>query len=314
MNARFTTRPRQRQFSHRVASVQQNPITMASFIKSVHYETYPGISPALLREEFSGKSVLLTGGGSGIGTTMARSFAEANISHLIITGRTEATLEETSAALRTEFPNLEVSYQVASVSNPDDVAAVFAALDTSPDVLVNNAGYLPAPANFVDADMKDWWQGFETNVFGTALMTQSYLRHRRATKGAAKGGRPGVVININTRAAYETRMPELSGYGASKAAILRLAEAITDDVDASEVRVVSLHPGAVKSAMLTKSKLVRPLTDVKLAADFVVWSASERAAFLNGRFAWVNWNVDELESWKDVIVEKDLLRSSIKEA
>ncbi|KAF6823641.1 short-chain dehydrogenase [Colletotrichum plurivorum] len=286
---------------------------MASFIKSVHYETYPGISPALLREEFSDKTVLLTGGGSGIGTTMARSFAEANIVHLIITGRTEATLKETSAALQADFPRLKVSHHVASVASTDDVAAVFAALDASPDVLVNNAGYLPAPANFVDADMRDWWQGFETNVFGTALMTQSYLRHRRA-KGPGPKRQPGVVININTRAAYETRMPELSGYGASKAAILRLAESITDDVDASEVRVVSLHPGAVKSAMLTKSKLVRPLTDAKLAADFVVWSASEKAAFLNGRFAWVNWNVDELESWKDVIVEKDLLRSSIKEA
>lgn len=135
---------------------------MASFILSEHFETYPDVSPSLLREQFAGKTVLLTGGGSGIGTTIARSFAEANIARLILSGRTEATLKETSAALRASFPQLHVSYKVASVSSPDQVAAIFAALEQSPDVLVNNAGYLSEPTSFVDADLKDWWQGFTT--------------------------------------------------------------------------------------------------------------------------------------------------------
>ncbi|KAF9869265.1 hypothetical protein CkaCkLH20_13253 [Colletotrichum karsti] len=283
---------------------------MASFIKSEHFETYSGVSPTLLRDEFRGKTVLLTGGGSGIGTTMTRSFAEANVAKIILTGRTESTLVETSTGLRTDFPELEVSYYVASVSSPDQVAAIFAAIEISPDVLVNNAGYLPEPGGFVEADLEDWWQAFETNVFGTAIMTQMYLRHRRARRVEA----PGVIINVNTRAAYETHMTGLSGYGASKAAVLRLAEIITDDVPALEARIISLHPGAVRSAMLTKSRLQRPLTDVKLTADFVVWAASEKAAFLNGRFVWVNWNVDELASWKDMIIERDLLRTSMKES
>lgn len=140
-------------------------------------------------------------------------------------------------------------------------------------------------------------------------MTQTYLRHRRG-RGADQ---PGVIININTKAAYNMHLPGLSGYGASKAAMLRLTEAVTDDVPASETRLISVHPGAVQSAMLEKSGLKRQLTDAKLAADFVVWSASDEAAFLNGRFVWVNWDVKELVSWKDAIIEKDMLRSSIKE-
>ncbi|KAJ3951034.1 hypothetical protein N0V92_012562 [Colletotrichum tropicale] len=282
---------------------------MASFIKSEHYETYPGVSPTLVREEFSGKTVLLTGGGSGIGTTMACSFAEANVAELILMGRNESTLRDTAENLAAEFVNLRVSIHVGSVSNQDDVAAAFSKMERSPDILVNNAGYLPEPDIFVDADLKDWWQAFETNVFGTAVVTQAYLRHRRGHRAST----PRVVININTRAAHDTSMPGLSGYSSSKAAILRMAEVIAIEIPASEARVISLHPGAVQSAMLTKSKLNRSQTDVKLAADFVVWAASEKAAFLNGRFVWVNWDVDELVSWKDMIIERDLLKTCLKE-
>ncbi|KAL2876455.1 hypothetical protein SGCOL_008261 [Colletotrichum sp. CLE4] len=286
---------------------------MASLIRTEHYEPYPGLSPHLLQTQFTNKTVLITGAGSGIGASTARSFAQANAAKLILTGRTESTLQKTSAALRADFPNLEVSLHVGSVSSPENVASLFASLDRSPDVLVNNAGYLSEPMSFVDADLKDWWQGFTTNVFGTALMTQTYLRHRRGLKAGADGEKPGVVININTKAAYEFHIPGMSSYGASKAAMLRLAEVVTDDVPASEARVVSLHPGAVQTALLTKSGLKRKLTDERLAGDFVVWSASEEAAFLNGRMVLVNWDVSELVSWKSVIVEKDLLRSSIRE-
>ncbi|KAK1623986.1 hypothetical protein BDP81DRAFT_502229 [Colletotrichum phormii] len=259
---------------------------MASFIKTEHYEPYPELSPHLLQTQFTNKTVVITGAGSGIGASTARSFAQANAAKLILTGRTESTLQQTSAALSADFPDIEVSLRAGSVSSPEHVASLFASLDRSPDVLVNNAGYLSEPVSFVDADLKDWWQGFTTNV---GLKTGAYDE------------KPGVVININTKAAYVFHIPGMSSYGASKAAMLRLAEVIADGVPASEARVVSLHPGAVQTALLTKSGLKRKLTDERLAGDFVVWSASEEAGFLNGRMVWVNWNVPELVSWKDVI-------------
>ncbi|KAK1466328.1 short-chain dehydrogenase [Colletotrichum cuscutae] len=287
---------------------------MASFIKTEHYEPYPEISPNILRTQFTNKTILITGGGSGIGASTARSFAQANAAKLILTGRTESTLHQTAAALRAEFPDLEFSLHVGSISSTDHAASLFASPERSPDVLVNNAGYLSEPASFVDADSKDWWQGFTTNVFGTALMTGTYLRHRRGLRTGAEDEKPGVIININTKAAYDFHIPGMSSYGASKAAMLRLAQVLTDDVPASEACVISVHPGAVQTALLVKSGLKRKMTDGKLAGDFVVWSASEEAAFLNGRMVWVNWDVPELLSWKDVIVEKNLLRTNIKEA
>ncbi|KAI3550738.1 short-chain dehydrogenase [Colletotrichum abscissum] len=266
---------------------------MASFIKTEHYEPYSEISPNTLHTQFTNQKVLITGGGSGIGASTARSFAQANAAKLILTGRTESTLHQTAAALRAESPDLEFSLHVGSVSSPD---------------------HLSAPVSFVDADLKDWWQGSTTTVFRTALMTQTYLRRRRGLQTGAEDEKPGVIININTKAAYEFRIPGMSSYGASKAAMLRLAQVITDDAPASEACVISVHPGAVQTALLVKSGLKRKMTNRKLAGDFEVWSASEEAAFLNGRMVWVNWDVPELLSWKDVIVEKDLLRTNIKEA
>src|SRR5262249_43057915 len=107
--------------------------------------------------------------------------------------------------------------------------------------------------------------------------------------------------------------PGLSGYASSKAAQLRVMETIAADVPASEVRFISLHPGAVETAMLDKAGIKDkvPVTDVKLAADFVAWATSDDAAFLAGRFAWVNWDLGELLAKKDEIVEKDLLRTDI---
>ncbi|KAK1515566.1 short-chain dehydrogenase [Colletotrichum paranaense] len=276
---------------------------MASFINTEHYEPYPEISPNILHTQFTNKTILITGGGSGIGASTARSFAQANATKLILTGRTESTLHQTAAALRAEFPDLEISLHVGSISSPDHVASPFASLDRSPDVLVNNSGYLSAPVSFVDADLKDWWQGFTTNVFRTALMTQTYLRHRRGLQTGAEDEKPGFIININTKAAYDFHIPGMGSYGASKAAMLRLAQVITDDVPASEACVIS-HPGAVHTALLVKSGLKRKMTDGKLAGDFEVWSASEETAFLNGRMVWVNLDVPELLSWKDVIVER----------
>ena len=46
---------------------------------------------------------------------------------------------------------------------------------------------------------------------------------------------------------------------------------------------------------------------VSLPADFVVWAASPEAAFLNGKYVWVNWDVEELKAQKEELVENTKL-------
>jgi NAD(P)-dependent dehydrogenase (short-subunit alcohol dehydrogenase family) len=147
-------------------------------------------------------------------------------------------------------------------------------------------------------------------VYGTVLVTQSFLQHRRSH---ATSSDPAVSITLNTIGAYTVRIPLLSSYGASKAALARWSESVSVDVPQSVARFISLHPGAVKTDMGIKTGLdgVFLSTDARLAGKFVVWAMTEEAKFLAGRFAWVNWDVDELVARKAEILEKDLLRTSL---
>ena len=101
---------------------------------------------------------------------------------------------------------------------------------------INNAGFLPQPELLKTVDLKEWWEGFEVNVLGPALVIQTYLR----TKAPE---REGVVVALNTIAAHWGSVLELSAYAVSKAASLRMIELF--QVESFEVCFVSIHPCAV---------------------------------------------------------------------
>jgi short-subunit dehydrogenase len=75
----------------------------SSFTATQHLEAYPRLSPSLLRGELQGKAILITGGGQGIGASIARSFAEANVGSIILVGRTESNLKATTTNLAQSF-------------------------------------------------------------------------------------------------------------------------------------------------------------------------------------------------------------------
>jgi short-subunit dehydrogenase len=257
-------------------------------------------------------TVLITGGGYGIGASIARSFAEACIAQMFLAGRTESKLKETAESLKS-FNDTEISYYVVDISSKADVARLFETLPTSPDILINNAGFMIAPANFVNIDLEEYWIVFSINIYGTALVTQSYLRQRRELRTDSTP--TAVVVTLNTLGAYGVCVPTHSSYMASKAALARWMEGISLDISGSESHFISVHPGTIKTAMAVKSRLdgAFPYTDANLAGDFIVWTTSEEAKFLSGRFVWVNWYVDELVAMKAEIVNKDLLRTSLLE-
>jgi NAD(P)-dependent dehydrogenase (short-subunit alcohol dehydrogenase family) len=277
-----------------------------------HLNPYSSLSAKISGKIAAGKSAIVTGGGYGLGAAIAKSFAEAGVTEIILAGRTESKLKATAGDLAS-FKGIKVSYHAVDISSKDDVKRFFDSLTTAPDFLVNNAGFLATPANFIEADLDDYWESFTTNVFGTALFTQAYLRHHEAHKSSTTP--PAVVVTLNTIGAYSVRVPGLSSYGASKAALARWSELVSVDVPETTARFISVHPGALKTEMGAKSGLdgAFPSTDVKLAADFVVWTTSDEAQFLAGRFVWVNWDVDELLAAKDEVISKDSFRTSLSE-
>lgn len=286
-------------------------------VRTPRFTPYDRLSPLRVQNEFANKSVLITGGGKGIGAAIAKSFAEAGVACIHISGRDQKSLEATTKEITRSFPKVQVISHVTDIVSASDVAQLFKSIGTeSLDVLVNNAGYMPNACPFVDADLHDWWRGFEVNILGTAQITQAFLWHRRAiSKQQGQPLSPAVVLNLNTGAALNYPVPSSTSYASSKAALARFNELLAVDVPESEARFVALHPGVVKTDMYDRSPgaSLAPVTEAKLTGDWVVWAASKEADFLSGRFAWVNWDVGELVSKKSEILEGDLLKTDLKE-
>ena len=285
-------------------------------LKTPHFETYDRIAPVKFRDELRDKSVLITGAGYGIGAAMAQSFAEAGVARIHISGRTENTLRKRVKELRKTFPDIIVEYHVADITSAADVKRLFEGIPKPVDILVNNASIVNAAVKFIDMDIKDWWRVLEVNVLGTTQVIQTYLRQRRDAAARASRQLPqAVVITVNSGAALYFPLPDLIAYAPSKAAVARLTELLPLEHADSDVRFVSLHPGSIATGMieLLDPVTIGPLSDIKLPADFTVWLASGEADFLAGRFAWANWDVDELVAKKQEIKEKDLLKTDLRE-
>src|SRR5436853_4402909 len=124
-----------------------------SLTSTWHNATYPDIDPSQPGLSVAGKTVLITGGGRGIGARMAHAFAKAGASVIGITGRTESSLQATKASIEREAPEgTRVLALTADVIDEAAINAAFAAVkDASEnkqgiDIAVLNAGYFPETA------------------------------------------------------------------------------------------------------------------------------------------------------------------------
>ncbi|XXH02732.1 hypothetical protein Hte_009117 [Hypoxylon texense] len=153
-------------------------------MNSNHLTPYPALSCAIQQLDLGGKSILITGGGYGIGKDIARSFAECLPARIVLIGRSETRPEETAADLAVRFPTVTFSYRCVDITSSTDVQALFDWVQTPLDVLINNAGYLPLLQSFMDADLDELQRGLITNVYGTALMIPPSQGDLQGTLGA----------------------------------------------------------------------------------------------------------------------------------
>lgn len=277
---------------------------MASFLTN-HREPYEALTSYVSTGPLKGKSVLVTGAGRGVGAHIARNIAEAGATKIGILGRDKRRIEEAKIQYAQEYPSSIFIAYASDITDEAGIAAVFKDFGV-PDILINNAGVFPDDGVFVKQDLKSWWYGFETNILGTAIVTQQYLKAKGNTAS-------GIVLNCSTLAIH-SRWPLLgwAGYNSSKLAQARIFETLR--FEHPETRFLSIHPGQIESDGYSRSGAPEPeqgMTDGKLAGQFFAWAATEEAEFLKGRFVWAEWDIDDLKAKKDEIIEKDLLSITI---
>jgi NADPH:quinone reductase-like Zn-dependent oxidoreductase len=116
-----------------------------SLTKVWRTDSYAAIDPHRPELSLAGKTVVVTGGGSGIGGAIARSVAKAGASRVAIIGRRHDVLDENKTAMVAVSPAATgVTTAIADISKEDEVAVAFAAIAAkigTLDVLIHNAAY-----------------------------------------------------------------------------------------------------------------------------------------------------------------------------
>lgn len=182
-----------------------------------------------------GKVAFVSGIGPGMGTDIARLFAEHG-ARLVLGARTPERCEALADELGTEA--LAVRIDVTDRATCD--AAVAAAVERFGrlDVLVNNAFHDGDFKRFLDADLDSWKATTEVNLWGTLGLTQAVARQM---KEQGDGGR---IVMVNTMSTV--RIQERFGaYAASKAALATATKTLAKELGAFGIRVNAVHPGYI---------------------------------------------------------------------
>jgi len=240
-----------------------------------------------------GQVALVTGGGRGIGRAIAFALADAGAAVAVI-ARSQSEINETASIIRERGGRAvglmaDVTDHVAV-----DASAAQAAQQLGPiDVLVNNAGASGVALPLWEADPKEWWRTVEINLRGPMLFARAVLPSmiRR---------RFGTIVNVGSYAGIRASSGGgLGPYATSKAALIRFTDSLAASTDEHNVRVFTISPGLVHTAMTDTTDLFKSVpqsawSPPQAAATLVVRLAAREGTLLNGRFIHVNDDLDEL--------------------
>ncbi len=244
--------------------------------------------------DFSGKTVLVTGGSRGIGRAVARGFADRGARVAISYLANRQAADETLAALP-GGPHLAAQADVADPVSVGRLIEQVVATLGSLDVVVNNAGvwvdHVLEEVDF-DAWQDAWRRVLDTNLVGPANV--SYLAARHMIEHG--GGR---IVNVSSRGAFRGE-PEGPAYGASKAGLNAMSQSLAKRLAPHNIFVGVVAPGFVDTDMAARyldtprgdeiraqsplGRVARP-EEVALAVLFL---AAEGTEFMTGAIIDVN--------------------------
>ncbi len=190
--------------------------------------------------DFRGKTALVTGASAGLGREMARILAR-DVDTLVLTARRQDRLDELAAELRQFRSDLRVHVRAFDLNHRDTIGVMLDALEhdgVKIDILINNAGY-GVYGLFEKAD----WSKLE-GMLELNMISATFLLHR-LIPGMVKRGF-GAILNVGSTAGM-VEMPGFAGYGATKAYLNHLSEALRGELAGTGVVVTALCPGPVET-------------------------------------------------------------------
>ncbi|KAF2869587.1 hypothetical protein BDV95DRAFT_498108 [Massariosphaeria phaeospora] len=277
---------------------RQNPFPSPT--KNWHSTAYPAISPTRPELSQKGKTVLITGGGTGIGAATAHAFAQAGASRIALLGRREQPLLDTKASIQKECPGVDVFTASVDVTKSSEVAKAFesfapVASEKKINVVVNNAGVEGPFGPFLESSPEEAVSSLAINVSMAWNVAHAFIP--RAAPDAT-------VIDVNSAASHLNIGDAAAPYTVAKWANIRLWQLV--GFNNPGIATFSTQPGVVDTELSRRVDGVESFNyedHVSLPAHFYVWLASPEALFLKGKFLWANWDVDDLKAQAKEIEE-----------
>lgn len=241
--------------------------------------------PRVSSKELAGRVSIITGASRGIGAATARRLAQDG-SIVVLASRSASDLAAVAASI-TDAGGVSIVVP----TDVSDCRALDALMQRAKaefgrlDVLVNNAGVLPAAARAEHTELQAWEAQLRLN-----LTAPWYLACR--FKEAMNPGAAGCVVNITSSAAFYPSVG-LSGYNASKAGLNMLTRTLALEWARDRVRVIGVAPGKVDTDLVKpvldyserKGVRINPLEAVAApveVADLIAYLVSDRARFITG--------------------------------
>lgn len=192
--------------------------------------------------DLTGRVVLVTGAGGGIGRATARAVASAGASVVLHDARADGPVGQVAAEL-----GGAATVVVSDLADPSKVDALWAeALRWKGriDVLVNNAGIYEAAV--VDGDAGAWLESWQRTLAINLVSPAALCRAAIATFREQDGG--GIIINMASRAAARGEDPDYWHYAASKAGVVAMTKTIARQYGRDGVTSFAISPGFVNTA------------------------------------------------------------------
>ena len=196
---------------------------------------YANISYLSPNETLCGKKVVITGGGRGLGFSMAKKFV-AEGAEVLIAGRNIKVLEESAKKLECKYLQLDVSNPSEFDTFMDKAEELLGGLN----VLVNNAGISLHENTFFDVTPETFDKQVDTNLKGAFFLTQTFIRHIKNTDTKA------CVLFVSSETGDTM---DFRPYGFTKAAINSMVQGLAYLFAKDGIRVNAVAPGITASDM-----------------------------------------------------------------